>query len=49
MQFCLLILFTSVEKGEEVIQGQLEQSAICETNLTDVFNAWYSAGFHTGK
>ncbi|GFZ08688.1 hypothetical protein Acr_20g0004960 [Actinidia rufa] len=37
------------EKGEESNEGQLEQSAICETDLTVVFNAWYSAGFHTGK
>ncbi|XP_057467496.1 uncharacterized protein LOC130756890 isoform X1 [Actinidia eriantha] len=37
------------EKGEESHEGQLEQRAICETDLTVVFNAWYSAGFHTGK
>lgn len=37
------------EKGEERHEGQLEQSAISETDLTVVFNAWYSAGFYTGK
>ncbi|CAL5359547.1 hypothetical protein CsSME_00049728 [Camellia sinensis var. sinensis] len=37
------------EKGEERHEGQLEKSAISETDLTVVFNAWYSAGFYTGK
>lgn len=37
------------EKAEENHEGQAEQSAIRETDLTDVFSAWYSAGFYTGK
>ncbi|XP_058191210.1 uncharacterized protein LOC131308317 [Rhododendron vialii] len=37
------------EKAEESHEGQAEGKAIRETDLTDVFNAWYSAGFYTGK
>ncbi|KAL6985714.1 hypothetical protein U1Q18_019088 [Sarracenia purpurea var. burkii] len=37
------------EQGEERPEGQLEQTSISETDLTVVFNAWYSAGFYTGK
>ncbi|KAI8530547.1 hypothetical protein RHMOL_Rhmol11G0068300 [Rhododendron molle] len=37
------------EKGEENHEEQAEGKAIRETDLTDVFNAWYSAGFYTGK
>ncbi|KAA8522008.1 hypothetical protein F0562_012678 [Nyssa sinensis] len=36
------------EKKEEK-DGQLAQGAGSETDVTDVLNAWYSAGFYTGK
>uniref|UniRef100_A0A5B7B747 Survival Motor Neuron Gemin2-binding domain-containing protein n=1 Tax=Davidia involucrata TaxID=16924 RepID=A0A5B7B747_DAVIN len=39
----------SSEKREEKNEGQLTQSAGSETDLTIVLNAWYSAGFFTGK
>ncbi|KAH7855047.1 hypothetical protein Vadar_020637 [Vaccinium darrowii] len=38
------------EKADENHDGQVEQSPIRgERDLTDVFSAWYSAGFYTGK
>ncbi|OVA02869.1 hypothetical protein BVC80_9095g63 [Macleaya cordata] len=31
------------------LEGEMAQSSSSETDLTAVFNAWYSAGFYTGK
>ncbi|XWS62207.1 hypothetical protein CRYUN_Cryun07bG0190900 [Craigia yunnanensis] len=30
-------------------EGKMNQSTSCETDLTVLLNAWYSAGFYTGK
>ncbi|XAR70668.1 hypothetical protein NMG60_11027594 [Bertholletia excelsa] len=37
------------EKTADKHEEQLDQSMTSETDLTVVFNAWYSAGFYTGK
>jgi len=41
-----LLLCNSDKKKED---SELEQIGGSETDLTAVLNAWYSAGFHTGK
>ncbi|GAB4834780.1 hypothetical protein Ancab_033048 [Ancistrocladus abbreviatus] len=40
---------TSDGKGENDHNDELEQNASSGTDLTVVLNAWYSAGFYTGK
>ncbi|KAJ9707242.1 hypothetical protein PVL29_002298 [Vitis rotundifolia] len=37
------------EKEDEKNEGEVTHSACSETDLTVVLNAWYSAGFYTGK
>ncbi|KAK9274639.1 hypothetical protein L1049_021890 [Liquidambar formosana] len=37
------------EKDEEQQEGKMAEGTSAETDLTDVLNAWYSAGFYTGK
>lgn len=37
------------EKEKEIKEGETTQSGNPETDLTVVLNAWYSAGFYTGK
>ncbi|XVF11107.1 hypothetical protein REPUB_Repub07fG0240500 [Reevesia pubescens] len=36
-------------KEEKDGEGEMNQSTSCETDLTVLLNAWYSAGFYTGK
>ncbi|XP_047323858.1 uncharacterized protein LOC124927484 [Impatiens glandulifera] len=36
------------EKGEETI-GQVTETSRSKTDLSTVLEAWFSAGFHTGK
>lgn len=35
--------------GVETNEGKLAQETSSETDLSVVLNAWYSAGFYTGK
>ncbi|KAG2676727.1 hypothetical protein I3760_12G065600 [Carya illinoinensis] len=37
------------EQERAKTEGETSQSPISKTDLTDVLNAWYSAGFYTGK
>ncbi|XVE65343.1 hypothetical protein DITRI_Ditri07aG0173100 [Diplodiscus trichospermus] len=39
------------EEGKEKKngEGEMNQNASCDTDLTVLLNAWYSAGFYTGK
>ncbi|KAM1236367.1 hypothetical protein ACFX2I_037393 [Malus domestica] len=39
----------SEDKKDENREGEMAESTSSETDLTAVFNAWYSAGFYTGK
>lgn len=37
------------EKEKDKKEGEAVLSTSLETDLTEVLNAWYSAGFYTGK
>lgn len=47
-------MFADKEKGKkddtsDAFEGKLSKNANPETDLTVVLNAWYAAGFHTGR
>ncbi|KAK4758267.1 hypothetical protein SAY87_019568 [Trapa incisa] len=45
-----LVRIHSISEGEDKKEEKTSAKATnSETNLTDVLNAWYSAGFYTGK
>lgn len=46
---CHPLFFLKPEKHDEKNDGEITLSACSETDLTVVLNAWYSAGFYTGK
>lgn len=44
-----ILLHKNTEKENEKVEAQMTETTSSETDISVVLNAWYSAGFYTGK
>lgn len=44
-----IFLHKNTEKKNEKVEAQMAETTSSETDISVVLNAWYSAGFYTGK